>query len=232
MATAKVNGKRAKAGQLTASNVTPGESVEELWKSRTKIVNAIIDELKAIGVDASVIDFPKFEHHGIEIEGIGGYASLRVSSYSLRIGPWKSERTPFYEVCVQSGRRQTYAPKVDWKWGKEGMREKRIVSFVSPHNIRKIAERLKRDLEADAENRSRLNATTDKRGELLQHARKLNEIAGRNVVGVTSRHRLGPDSVRFVASLRGELTADEVERIVNAGITDLLVERTFVELEP
>lgn len=194
---------------------------ERTWRSATEVVALILDHLKEIGVEDAASDCTDKALGRFSITGYGGEVDVRMSPYFRPIGPWNSLKTPYVEVEVYGSRRQTFSPECDYTRDES---DKRIPLFVKAPNVRKIAEKIKRELLINCEERKRNDALKAKRSKMVETAKSANKQAGADVVGVSW-------DGDFVAYFRCGLSSEDVARIASAGIADLLAVRPKWEVE-
>lgn len=194
---------------------------ERTWRSATEVVALILDHLKEIGVEDAASHHVNEEMLRFSVTGNGGEVDVHMSPYFRPIGPWNSLKTPYFEVEVYGSRKQTFSPECDCTRDEN---DNRIPLFVKAPNVRKIAEKIKRELLISCEERKRRNSLDEKRSKMVETAKSANKLAGADVVGVS---RDGNYEVDF----RRGLSAEDVARIAGAGIADLLAVRSKWEVE-
>lgn len=192
---------------------------ERTWRSRAEIVAIILGELKDIGVADASADFTDHEMQLFSFSGDGGVVSARFSTFQFGSWPFVT-RTPYHELEIHGTRRQTFSPTCEW--ASDG-REKRTALFVKAPNVRKIAEKVQRELDISCEERKVQHSLDVKRGKMIETAKIVNKQAGAKVIGVSGQGK-------FVVDFRRDLSAEDVARIANAGIADLLAARVSWEL--
>lgn len=193
---------------------------ERTWRSRAEIVASVLGELKEIGVADASTDFTDHEMQLFSFSSDGGVVYARFSTFQLGSWPFVT-RTPYHELEIHGTRRQTFSPTCEC--GRDGS-EKRIALFVKAPNVRKIAEKIHRELGISCDERQAQHSLDVKRGKMIETAKTVNKQAGAKVIGVSGQGK-------FVVGFRRDLSAEDVARIANAEIADLLAVRSSWELE-